>query len=267
MTEPRIHAGLFLRGMALFLDLLAVLAAWILLDVAGIPYHPIVNLSVLAVYFILFTASPLQATPGKRLLWIKVTDVSGRRIGLGRAAVRFAVSVASVGLAGLGLIVAAWTPGRQALHDLAARTRVVTREAPSEAIAAAPPSPLSVSARVGFTVLILAGALATDVAVQFGRVFLRREAMLGILGSLGAYAQEVKRAKDEGRPVPPAGWLPSHARAMYLRSDGAIVVEGKDFFEGGTIAYTPRLDASGTFSWQCRAQGFKDRDLPPNCRP
>ncbi|MCG8347540.1 MAG: RDD family protein [Chloroflexales bacterium] len=39
-------------------------------------------------YFALFESSSWQATPGKRLLRLKVTDLDGGRIGLGRALLR-----------------------------------------------------------------------------------------------------------------------------------------------------------------------------------
>jgi uncharacterized RDD family membrane protein YckC len=76
-------------------------------------------------YFAAFTASAWQATPGKRWFGIKVTDLSGRRIGIGRSIVRAVASVLSwVALFG-GYLLALVTPRRQALHDLMAGTVVV----------------------------------------------------------------------------------------------------------------------------------------------
>ena len=76
------------------------------------------------VYFVGCESSPAQATLGKRLLGIKVTDRQGRRIGLGRALGRFFAAGLSWLTFNLGHALAAWTPERRALHDYLAGTRV-----------------------------------------------------------------------------------------------------------------------------------------------
>jgi uncharacterized RDD family membrane protein YckC len=77
-----------------------------------------------AVYFTWMESSPQQATLGKRLIGIKVTDVLGRRIGRGRALARFFAASLSWLTLNLGHALAAWTPERRALHDYLAGTRV-----------------------------------------------------------------------------------------------------------------------------------------------
>lgn len=68
------------------------------------------------------------ATLGKRLARLRVVGPDGRPPGLARSAARSVWLVASIALAGLGLLPALFAPSRRALHDLLAGTRVV--EAP-----------------------------------------------------------------------------------------------------------------------------------------
>ncbi len=75
-------------------------------------------------YFAVMESSTWQATLGKRLIGIKVTDVEGRRIGLARATARFIAAALSWLTLNLGHALAAWTPQRRALHDYVAGTRV-----------------------------------------------------------------------------------------------------------------------------------------------
>ncbi|MBS0213772.1 MAG: RDD family protein [Proteobacteria bacterium] len=76
-------------------------------------------------YFIGFESSGWQATPGKRLVGIKVTDADGARIGGARAAARFLAAGLSWAVLNLGQAMAAIPPEHRALHDLIAGTRVV----------------------------------------------------------------------------------------------------------------------------------------------
>ena len=75
-------------------------------------------------YFSLMESSAAQATIGKRLIGIKVTDARGRRISFGRALGRFLAASLSWLTLNLGHALAAWTPERRALHDYLAGTRV-----------------------------------------------------------------------------------------------------------------------------------------------
>lgn len=68
------------------------------------------------------------ATLGKRVARIRVVDDEGRPPGIACSASRSAWAVASIALAGAGLIPALVSPSGRALHDLLAGTRVV--EAP-----------------------------------------------------------------------------------------------------------------------------------------
>lgn len=91
---------------------------------------PLTLLSTLAyaliagAYFVYCEASPQQATLGKRLIGIKVTDARGGRPSLGQVFGRFFAASLSWVTLNLGHALAAWTPERRALHDYLAGTRV-----------------------------------------------------------------------------------------------------------------------------------------------
>ena len=83
-----------------------------------------VAVAVAAAWFIASESSRWQASPGKRLLGLRVTDVHGGRCSLGRIALRFVAGVPSWLLLNLGHALAGVTPGKRALHDYLAGTRV-----------------------------------------------------------------------------------------------------------------------------------------------
>jgi uncharacterized RDD family membrane protein YckC len=80
-------------------------------------------------YFVLFESSSKQATPGKMVLKIVVTDENGRRISLARA---FGRNLARIidSLFLIGYIICGFTARRQTVHDLLANTLVVNQDAP-----------------------------------------------------------------------------------------------------------------------------------------
>ena len=76
-------------------------------------------------WFVGFEASSRQATPGKRLLGLRVVDGQGRGIGLLRAVLRHVAGALSWLTLNVGHLLAALPPSRLALHDRIAGTRVV----------------------------------------------------------------------------------------------------------------------------------------------
>ncbi len=75
-------------------------------------------------YEAVFLSGPWQATPGKRLLGIKVTDQSGMPISFWRAFGRSAAKLLS-SIFLIGYIMAFFTKNKRALHDLMAGTIVI----------------------------------------------------------------------------------------------------------------------------------------------
>jgi uncharacterized RDD family membrane protein YckC len=86
---------------------------------------PLLYFAVVWLYYALLESGPRQATLGKRILGIKVTDMEGRRLGFGRSLGRQLGKMVSKASLGIGFVVAAFTPKKQALHDLFARCLVV----------------------------------------------------------------------------------------------------------------------------------------------
>jgi len=80
-------------------------------------------------YYVVMESSRVQATLGKLALELKVTDLNGARIGLGRANGRFFSKVLSNMTLGVGYVMIAFTAKKQGLHDLIAGTLVVERDA------------------------------------------------------------------------------------------------------------------------------------------
>jgi uncharacterized RDD family membrane protein YckC len=78
-------------------------------------------------YFSLLESSPAQATVGKLALGIYVTDRHGDPIDFRRASIRYWAKVISTLVLMLGWLMAAFTPGKRALHDYVAGTLVLRR--------------------------------------------------------------------------------------------------------------------------------------------
>jgi uncharacterized RDD family membrane protein YckC len=220
---------------------------------------------VAALYLGLLPATPLQATPGKRMVGLRICDGTGRRIGVLRAVLRLVAFVPSIGIAGAGFIVAAFTPRRQALHDLAAGTFVVKRGAtPAEIAQVAPP--VSALNRLGLVLgfALLAFGVHTLWVTLDGRN--RHDEAITLLIATYAYREEVEKALRSGAPMPVPTTVPRQARAMSARPDGTIVVEvSDDLAAGARLTFRPEGVPKGGYLWTCRAEGL--RYVPAACRP
>jgi len=78
-------------------------------------------------YFTIFEASRWQATPGKRILKLYVTDMNGQRITYGRAAARNFPKMIFSSVFPVFHLLAGFTEKKQALHDILARCLVLRR--------------------------------------------------------------------------------------------------------------------------------------------
>jgi uncharacterized RDD family membrane protein YckC len=76
-------------------------------------------------YYPLMESSSSQATLGKQMLGIMVTDERGNRIKFGRALGRYLAKILSSLTLEIGYLMAAFTARKQALHDVVAGTLVV----------------------------------------------------------------------------------------------------------------------------------------------
>lgn len=141
-NHPVAYAGFWLRAVAYVLDslltgfLVGVFILGPLMQRAGIsPENPwemltstnpqVIAMKLLAtmaswLYWALLESSAWQATLGKRLLGLQVTDLAGRRISFARASGRHFAKIISGLLFFGGFVMAGFTEKKQALHDLLA---------------------------------------------------------------------------------------------------------------------------------------------------
>jgi uncharacterized RDD family membrane protein YckC len=87
----------------------------------------VISFVVQLLYTTLMESSDKQATLGKMIVGIKVTDLYGERISFGRAVGRYFAAILSGLILGIGLMMAGWTSKKQALHDMIAGTLVVNK--------------------------------------------------------------------------------------------------------------------------------------------
>lgn len=101
-------------------DLSAFLGAGFILGFFGI------ILVVSWLYYALSESSSWQATPGKKMLNLKVTDLTGQPISFGRASGRyFAKIITGMIPLAIGYIMAGFTEKKQAIHDMIASCLVL----------------------------------------------------------------------------------------------------------------------------------------------
>ncbi|WP_052772937.1 RDD family protein [Luteimonas sp. FCS-9] len=110
LADPGLHAAVGQLAVALVAVLVPPTLAFALLSLA---------------WFAAFEGSRWQATPGKRLLGLRVVDDDGLPPGYVRAALRQAAGLLSWASLNVGHVLAAHAPRHQALHDRIAGTRVV----------------------------------------------------------------------------------------------------------------------------------------------
>lgn len=78
-------------------------------------------------YQALMQSSSRQATVGKMVLGLIITDEAGNRISFARATGRYFAGILNVLTLGIGYLMVIWTPHKQALHDRIAGTVVVRK--------------------------------------------------------------------------------------------------------------------------------------------
>jgi len=89
----------------------------------------LIGLIVGLAYFLIFYVNYDGATPGKRLMAIKVTRDDGSKLTYPVVFVRYLGNFVSAFLLGIGYLMIIWDKRKQALHDKIAKTLVVKTEA------------------------------------------------------------------------------------------------------------------------------------------
>jgi len=134
--EPE-YAGFWIRFAAAFIDgiILSIpqlaiqfaMAESIAEGGAGLGLYYIIVLAMNWVYFAGMESSSNQATLGKMVVGIKVTNLEGEPINFVNATGRYFAKIISAIILLIGYIMAAFTPKKQALHDQLAKTLVVKK--------------------------------------------------------------------------------------------------------------------------------------------
>ena len=78
-------------------------------------------------YFAAFESSRWQATPGKKILGLYVTDLNGKRISFARATGRYVGKALEQLTLFIGFLIAGFTARKQALHDIVASCLVLKK--------------------------------------------------------------------------------------------------------------------------------------------
>ena len=133
-----IYAGFWIRFSASVVDFLVSMLFFVpVIALAGMGWERLYNDGVAAgiglianalvgwLYYALFESSRWQATPGKRLLELRVTDLFGNRTSFGQASGRDFSKIFSSLIFGIGYLMAAFTEKKQCLHDKVASTLVL----------------------------------------------------------------------------------------------------------------------------------------------
>lgn len=110
-------------GFELLLNLIRIEQSTkeIILGILGTP----IMLAFPWLYYAVLESSDKKATFGKRALDIKVIDSNNNKISFLRATIRYWSKFISALILLVGYIMAAFTPKKQALHDIIASTYVV----------------------------------------------------------------------------------------------------------------------------------------------
>jgi uncharacterized RDD family membrane protein YckC len=142
--SPVVYAGFWLRVVAALVDSLAMfipfcIVAFIVTVIVKLvsttrgyepatvilAVFPPVAIVATWLYFAVMESSSWQATLGKKLLGIYVTDTKGQRLSLSRATGRTFAKYLSSMTAGIGYLLCGFTERKQALHDLVASCLVL----------------------------------------------------------------------------------------------------------------------------------------------
>jgi uncharacterized RDD family membrane protein YckC len=310
-VRPGLHAGFWLRLAAYLIDgvILAPVFAALYLSLGG-PWPPhldvvlpagvwppmwIAGLLIPWLYYAGCESSVLQATPGKLALGLRVVDVYGHRVGVARATGRFFGKLLSGLILDVGYLLAAWTPRKQALHDLMAGCCVVrkTELAAWQQAAAAGSAPavstpprngmpgwavaLVVLAACMFLLLPFAALLAAFAFPVYQHRAVRMEVAEGV-----ALTHRARSLVAEY--IGQRGVLPADNRALGLPRPDAIqtryvtsvgVLGGKVVvtygnaadarISGGHVVFSPVGNAA-RLHWQCSSPDIRTAYLPASCR-
>jgi len=213
------YAGFWSRVAALIVDNaivmifgLALLIAAAFVGAGAVAIANVAWMLVAILYWPLMESSERQATIGKQLLGIQVTDANGARLTFVRSLLRNLAKIISSLPLGLGYVLAAFTARRQALHDILAKCLVV-RSGPSQFLKAVVAAVVALLILIGggyyyFTEIYLP-EMTQETAQRMEKA--KREAQKGAPGAKPAPAQAPVAQAPTPAPAPAAQPAPETA--------------------------------------------------------
>ncbi|MBV0934938.1 RDD family protein [Marinobacterium weihaiense] len=97
------------------------------IEAAGEAFGMIMGILIQWLYFTVSESSSWQATLGKKMFGLKVTDMAGNKIGFGKANARYWSKIISALILLVGFLMVAFTKQKQGLHDIIAGTLVIKK--------------------------------------------------------------------------------------------------------------------------------------------
>lgn len=220
-------------------------------------------------YFALQESSSKQATLGKGALGIKVTDISGNRIGFGQATGRYVAKLVSTLTLGVGYLMVVFTQRRQGLHDMIAGTLVVSDSLDPEEIATADVAPhvggMAIAGVIVVGVLFnpfTVGVVAAIAIPAYQNYTIRAQIAEG-LSVAESYKASVAAAITSGQSPQTLTSarldLPQHPTARYVsmirvQSATVSIVFGgtsNSGIQGAQLSLRPAYDGQGNVVWVC----------------
>lgn len=149
ITTPR-FAGFWFRTLAVVIDIVLCQVAIVILvfplgfvlgasmagssslseiETAAEGLGSVLGVLIQWLWFTIPESSKWQATIGKKIVGLKVTDENGERIGFGKANGRYWSKILSALILFVGFLMVAFTAKKQGLHDKIAGTLVVKENA------------------------------------------------------------------------------------------------------------------------------------------
>lgn len=126
------YAGFWIRVLASLFDSIFIILLSLPTYLLNDPYEFIAQLVVAFLYETILTSGEHQATWGKRLMGLKVTNLRGGRLSYEKSVGRYIGKLLSTFTLFIGFVMVAFTDRKQGLHDRLADTLVIFREDPDE---------------------------------------------------------------------------------------------------------------------------------------
>lgn len=295
MSQTIIYAGFWKRFFAYIIDaiiytILFFIVVWFSFGIEQINSDKLEDIGLVYLlfyfgwwlYFTLLEGSSWQATIGKKVLGIIVSDSNGQPLSLFHAGGRQLAGVISSFTFSIGYLIAAFSARKQALHDMIARTVVTNNHFSPNQIQQVnqnPPPGMSAGAIIGVIMLVLAlpaagiiAAVAIPAYSQYtnrAQVFKAYQQANTVKQSLVSHAVETgywpinfEQAGVDSQLMQNSDYY------IQLQNNGvlAIVFNQQKQLANASLQLTPELTTSGNYVWQCQAFNMDFDYIPTDCQ-